>query len=96
MTSLREVAGRPAATLSSAERRLTLELATSLPGLQLYTGNYLAGTPARDGGEYADYTGVALEPQFLPDSPHHPEWPQPSCWLEPGQKFHHWIQYQFR
>ena len=64
--------------------------------MQLYTGNYLAGTPARDGGEYADYAGVALEPQFLPDSPHHPEWPQPSCWLEPGQKFHHWIQYQFR
>ena len=73
-----------------------VSLATSLPGLQLYTGNYLAGTPARDGGEYADYAGVALEPQFLPDSPHHPEWPQPSCWLEPGQKFHHWIQYQFR
>ena len=96
LTSLRELAGRPAATLSSADRRLTLELATSLPSMQLYTGNYLAGTPARDGGEYADYAGVALEPQFLPDSPHHPEWPQPSCWLEPGQKFHHWIQYQFR
>lgn len=84
-----------AAELISADGQLSLQLATSLPGLQLYTGNYLAGTPSRDGGEYADYAGVALEPQFLPDSPHHPEWPQPGCWLEPGQHFQHHIRYQF-
>ena len=92
----RELRGRPTAILSSADQSLRLELSTSLPSMQLYTGNYLAGTPARDGGEYADYAGVALEPQFLPDSPHHPEWPQPSCWLQPGQEYRHWIQYQFR
>lgn len=84
-----------AAELISADGQLSLQLATSLPGLQLYTGNYLAGTPSRDGGEYSDYAGVALEPQFLPDSPHHPEWPQPGCWLEPGQPFEHHIRYQF-
>ena len=85
-----------AARLSSADGQLTLELATTLPALQLYTGNYLAGTPAREGGEYRDYSGVALEPQFLPDSPHHPEWPQPSCWLEAGQVYDHTICYRFR
>jgi len=85
-----------AAELTSADGELSLLLSTSLPGLQLYTGNYLAGNPSRDGGEYADYAGVALEPQFLPDSPHHPEWPQPSCWLAPGQPFEHHIRYQFR
>ncbi len=84
-----------AAELISADGQLSLQLYTSLPGLQLYTGNYLAGNPSRDGGEYADYAGVALEPQFLPDSPHHPEWPQPGCWLEPGQQFEHHIRYQF-
>jgi aldose 1-epimerase len=84
-----------AAELTSADGKLQLRLSTSLPGLQLYTGNYLAGAPSRDGGEYADYAGVALEPQFLPDSPHHPEWPQPSCWLEPGKLFRHHIRYQF-
>lgn len=92
----RELGGRPAATLSSADQSLRLELSTSLPSMQLYTGNYLADTPARDGSRYSDYAGVALEPQFLPDSPHHPEWPQPSCWLQPGQEYRHWIQYQFR
>ena len=85
-----------AARLTSGDGRLTLELATTLPALQLYTGNYLAGTPARDGGEYRDYSGVALEPQFLPDSPHHPEWPQPSCWLAAGQVYDHTICYRFR
>ena len=29
------------------------------------------------------------ETQFLPDSPNHPEWPQPSCWLEPGETYQH-------
>jgi aldose 1-epimerase len=84
-----------AAELISADGQLSLRLSTSLPGLQLYTGNYLAGNPSREGGDYADYAGVALEPQFLPDSPHHPEWPQPSCWLEPGKLFRHHIRYQF-
>lgn len=86
---------QPAARLVSGSRDLTLNLFTSLPALQLYTGNYLAGTPARDGGSYADYQGVALEPQLLPDSPHHPHWPQPSCWLAPGERYEHEIQYQF-
>lgn len=83
-----------AAELVASDGRLRLQLATSLPGLQLYTGNYLAGTPDRSGGHYPDYAGVALEPQFLPDSPHH-AWPQPSCWLAPGQSYHHWIDYRF-
>lgn len=92
---LNTLPGDVAAELVSADGQLSLQLSTSLPGLQIYTGNYLAGNPSRDGGEYADYAGVALEPQFLPDSPHHPEWPQPSCWLEPGQPFEHHIHYQF-
>ena len=37
---------------------------TDAPALQLYSGNYLAGTPARDGGSYANHAGVALESEF--------------------------------
>ncbi|CAI0976855.1 galactose-1-epimerase [Serratia entomophila] len=85
----------PAAHLWSADNRVQMSVFTSAPALQLYSGNHLAGTPARDGGSYANYAGVALESEFLPDSPHHPEWPQPSCWLQPGQTYHSATHYQF-
>ena len=80
---------RAAVTLSSGDGRLRMDLFTTLPALQLYTGNYLAGVPARHGGAYADHQGVALEAQFLPDSPNHPEWPQQDCWLRPGEAYLH-------
>ena len=73
-----------------------LEVETTEPGIQFYSGNYLDGVPARDGRSYHAYQGLALETQFLPDSPHHPEWPQPSCWLEAGQVYDHTICYRFR
>ncbi len=76
---------RPAAQLWSADSKLKLTVATSAPALQFYSGNYLDGTPARDGGSYTAFQGIALESEFLPDSPNHPEWPQPSCWLQPGK-----------
>jgi aldose 1-epimerase len=82
-----------AAELSNAE--LKLEIRTDLPGIQLYTGQYLTKSRSRDGSLYAAYSGIALEPQYFPDSPNHPEWPQPSCWLRPGQVMRHWIEYSF-
>lgn len=84
----------PAAQLWSADGQVLLKVYTTAPALQLYTGNFLAGTPARQGGEYLNYSGVALESEFLPDSPHHPEWPQPGCWLQPGQAYHSQTRYQ--
>jgi aldose 1-epimerase len=85
----------PAAQLWSADGQVLLKVFTTAPALQLYTGNYLAGTPARQGGEYLNYSGVALESEFLPDSPHHPEWPQPDCWLQPGETYRSQTRYQF-
>lgn len=76
----------PAAVLVSADGTLAMEIRTTLPALQLYAGQFLRGLP---------FAGVALEPQFLPDSPNHPEWPQPSCWLEPGAVYRHTISYTF-
>ncbi len=84
-----------AARVISPDRMITLEVLTTKPAMQLYTGNFLAGTPNRTCGEYLNQAGFALETQFLPDSPNHPEWPQPSCILQPGERYQHSTIYRF-
>lgn len=78
---------QPAAELWSADGKLKLTVFTTAPALQFYSGNYLDGTPAREQGVYTAFQGIALESEFLPDSPNHPEWPQADCWLTPGESF---------
>ncbi len=89
-------APRHAATLKSADGLLAMDLSTSLPALQVYTGEFLAAGTTGCSPRWPAYGGIALEPQFLPDSPHHPEWPQPDCWLAPGQTWRHRLRYRFR
>ena len=83
---------RTNAVLTSPLTRTTLTIRSDQPGLQVYTGNSLAGTVRSvDGGFYGQGDGIALEPQLFPDSPHHPEWP--AALLEPGQTYrarHEW------
>ncbi len=88
-------AEKAAVQLWSADGQLGMVLRTTLPSVQFYAGQMMAGTPARGGGVYEACAGLALEPQFLPDSPNHPEWPQPDCWLLPGQTYRHLIRYRF-
>lgn len=83
----KESASQPAARLWSADGKLELSVFTTAPALQFYSGNYLQGTPAREQGVYGAFQGIALESEFLPDSPNHPEWPQPDCWLQPGESY---------
>ncbi|MGX2969787.1 galactose-1-epimerase [Ursidibacter sp. B-7004-1] len=83
----------PDAVLSVAD--ITLELRTTKPALQLYTGNWLAGQPNKTGGSYADYAGVALEPEFFPDTPNHPEWWHFGGILKANEVYQHFIRYQF-
>ncbi|MCG8156843.1 galactose-1-epimerase [Brenneria goodwinii] len=85
----------PAANLWSSDGRVMMSVFTSAPALQLYSGNFLAGTPSREGGAYENYAGIALESEFLPDSPNHPDWPQPDCWLKPGKVYRSDTTYQF-
>ncbi|HUG26343.1 galactose-1-epimerase [Piscinibacter sp.] len=85
----------PAAVLTSTDGRLRLAMSTTLPALQLYGGQFLEGIPSPDGRPHAACAGIALEPEFLPDSPNHPEWPQPSCWLNPGEVYRHVFRYEF-
>lgn len=84
-----------ASTLVSGDGALAMDLYTSKPALQFYSGNHLAGIPARE-GVYAANQGLALETQFLPDSPNHPEWPQTDCWLQPGQTYRQTTVLAFR
>jgi aldose 1-epimerase len=96
--------GKCAAEVSSADNQLILRVFTDKPALHLYSGNWLSGTPNRIfkedeiGGkskEYADYAGLALETQFLPDSPNHPEWQQSCPILQIGQEYNYQTIYQF-
>lgn len=61
-----------------------LEVFTTQPGVQFYTGNHLDGTVKGKGGVvYGFRTGFCLETQHFPDSPNHPEFP--STVLAPGE-----------
>jgi len=63
-----------------------LDVHTTEPGLQLYTGNLLDGTVRGKGGRaYGRHAGLCLETQHFPDSPNHPDFP--STILRPGQEY---------
>ncbi len=64
-----------------------LEVYTTEPGLQLYTGNFLDGTITGKGGHvYKQRFGFCLETQHFPDSPNHPDFP--TTILRPGRTYH--------
>lgn len=65
-----------AATLHDPVSGRTLRMATTQPGVQVYTGNWLEGSPEGPGGyRYHDYDGVALECQGFPDAPNRADFP---------------------
>jgi aldose 1-epimerase len=64
----------------------TLEVSTTQPGLQFYSGNFLDGTLKGKGGRvYEKHAGLCLETQHFPDSPNHPAFP--STILRPGEQY---------
>jgi len=66
----------------------TLDVLSTEPGVQLYTGNFLDGTvPGKGGRLYRMGDGVALEPQKFPDTPNQPAFP--SARLNPGEIYRH-------
>lgn len=75
-----------AASVYSPATGILLEVFTSEPGLQVYTGNFLDGTiTGKKGIVYNKRTAICLESQKYPDSPNKPEWPSP--YLKPGEKY---------
>src|SRR5579864_4618392 len=71
-----------------------LEVSTTQPGVQLYTGNFLDGTiTGKQGHIYKRRYAFCLETQHFPDSPNHPEFP--STILRPGETFHSKTVFKF-
>lgn len=77
---------RFAARLAHPDSGRTLDVFTTEPGIQVYTGNGLDGTLTGPAGRpYRRHSAVALETQALPDSPNRPDFP--STVLRPGEAY---------
>ena len=71
-----------------------LEVSTTQPAVQFYTGNFLDGSvTGKEGHVYKRRYGLCLETQHYPDSPNHPDFP--SAILKPGEKFHQTTVFKF-
>lgn len=82
------------ATVYEPETGRVLEVLSTQPGLQFYSGNFLDGTlTGKRGQRYAFRSGFCMEPQHFPDSPNHPGFP--STVLKPGQVYRNVIVYRF-
>ena len=83
-----------AATLYHAASGRFMEVYTTEPGVQFYSGNFLDGTlKGRDGRNYVKHAGLCLETQHFPDSPNQPSFP--NTILKPGEKYHQVTIYKF-
>jgi aldose 1-epimerase len=71
----------------------TLEVATTQPGVQLYTSNFLNNVNGKNGKVYSYQDAFCLETQHFPDSPNRPEFP--STLLKPGEEFNETTIYRF-
>ena len=77
---------RSAGRLYEPSTGRVLEVLTTQPGMQFYSGNFLDGTlVGRNGFTYVKYAGLCLEPQHFPDAPNHSNFP--STVLRPGEKY---------
>jgi len=74
-----------AARLVDPKSGRTLEVSTTEPGIQFYSGNFLDGTIKSGDKVYVQHYGMCLETQHYPDSPNQPEFP--NTILQPGDKF---------
>jgi aldose 1-epimerase len=71
-----------------------MEVLTTEPGIQFYSGNFLDGSNIGKGGvAYRHRAGFCLETQHFPDSPNHPSFP--STVLRPGQEYRSTTVYRF-
>lgn len=83
-----------AASLYSPLTGILLQVYTTEPGIQVYTGNFLNGTlRGKHGIAYPQRASVCLETQHFPDSPNNPQWPQ--TWLHPGETYTSHTSYHF-
>ena len=81
------------AEVASEESGIVMEVYTDLPGVQIYTANFVDGEPGKDGASYIKRSAVCLETQYFPDAVHHENFPQPLC--RKGEKYDTRTAYRF-
>lgn len=85
---------RPIALLRHPQSGRTIEVMTTEPGIQLYTGKYIGtGSNGKSGHHYPANSALALETQHFPNSPNEPRFP--STILRPGEEFQSSTTYRF-
>lgn len=83
-----------AVVLASPRSGIALHIDTDQPGVQVYSGNWLSGSPKNpEGRSYDDYDGIAIEAQGFPDAPNQPSFP--SQRVDPDHPYFRTIVYRF-
>lgn len=83
-----------AASVYDPQNGRFLQVYTTQPGIQFYSGNYLEGTMhGKNGNTYPKHSAIVLETEHYPDSPNEPSFP--TTVLNPGDTFHSTTIYQF-
>ncbi len=77
----------PFARLSDPASGRTMEIATTKPGVQIFTANHFKGNP------HPRWGGICFETQFFPDTPNQPDFP--SSLLRPGETYLHVTEFRF-
>lgn len=72
---------------------IVMEVYTDLPGVQIYTANFLDNEPGKEGASYIRRSAVCFETQYYPDAVHHDNFPQPVC--RRGEKYDTSTAYRF-
>ncbi|MEJ2483185.1 MAG: galactose mutarotase, partial [Gemmatimonadota bacterium] len=84
-----------AARLRDPKSGRVMEVLTTEPGIQLYSGNFFGGSiPGKNGAVYGPRSGICLETQHFPDSPNQVDFP--STVLRPGEAYRSKTVYRFR
>ncbi|MBP5251726.1 MAG: galactose mutarotase [Treponema sp.] len=81
------------AVLSEPVSGRTLTVLTTLPAVQVYTGNYLEGVMGKNGRVYKNHDGICLETEGFPDAPNHGNFPD--CIYSPERVYHEKTVWQF-
>ena len=81
------------ATITGDRTGLSMDVYTDLPGVQIYTGNFLLEEPGKGGFVYRHRAGICFETQYYPDSVNHPNFPSPV--LGAGEIYRTATEYKF-
>jgi len=81
------------AELFSETSNICMEVYTDLPGIQIYTANYIEKEPGKRGSIYEQHQGMCFETQFFPDAIHHENFKSPVC--KAGEVYRTTTMYKF-